>query len=45
MVIGDNEDQNKTVTYRKYGETQQTEIKTSDFIKLLKKEIKTKGLK
>lgn len=45
LVIGDNEVQNKSVTYRKYGETQQTEIKTSDFIKLLKKEIKTKGLK
>jgi len=42
LVIGDNERDNNLVTFRRYGTNDQVSVKTSEFIKLLKKEIKNK---
>ncbi len=40
IVLGDQERDNDTVTYRKYGEKEQITIKTKDFIGLINEEIK-----
>ncbi len=37
LVIGDNEVKNNTVTYRKYGEQQQTTVTIDEFVALIKK--------
>ena len=42
LVIGDNEKTQNMVTYRRYGTTEQVTVKTSEFITLLKNEIKNK---
>ena len=42
LVIGDQEIENDTITYRKHGEEEKTTIKTDEFIELLKDEIKNK---
>ena len=42
LVIGDNERDNKTVTYRKYGQKEQVTVSLEEFIKLLQEEIKNK---
>lgn len=42
IVIGDNEVNNKTVTYRRYGETEQVSIPLEEFKDLLVHEIKNK---
>ena len=43
IVIGDNERDNKTVTYRKYGQKEQITVSLEEFNKLLKEEIETKA--
>ena len=40
IVLGDQERDNETVTYRKYGEKEQITIKTKDFIALINEEIR-----
>ena len=40
IVLGDQERDNDTVTYRKYGEKEQITIKTKDFIALINEEIR-----
>ena len=40
IVLGDNERDNETVTYRKYGEKEQITVKVKDFIALINEEIK-----
>lgn len=42
LVIGDNEMENDTVTYREYGSNKQITVKTSEFIELLKNKIDNK---
>jgi threonyl-tRNA synthetase len=42
LVIGDNERDNKTVTYRKYGQKEQITVSLEEFINLLQEEIKNK---
>ena len=44
LVIGDNERDNKTVTYRKYGTKEQITVSIDEFLKLLKEEIKTRKM-
>ncbi|AHI53566.1 threonyl-tRNA synthetase [Spiroplasma sabaudiense Ar-1343] len=44
LVIGKNEAQNKTVTYRRYGSEEQITVSVADFLKLVKQEIVTKGI-
>ncbi len=43
IVIGDNERDNKTVTYRKYGTQAQITVSIDEFIKLIKEEIASKA--
>ncbi len=43
IVIGDNERDNKTVTYRKYGQKEQITVSIDEFLKLIKEEIRTKA--
>ena len=43
IVIGDNERDNKTVTYRKYGQKEQITVSLEEFNKLLKEEIESKS--
>ena len=43
IVIGDNERDNKTVTYRKYGQKEQITVSLEEFNKLLKEEIESKA--
>ena len=43
IVIGDNEVNNKTVTYRKYGQKEQLTVSVSEFLELIKKEIESKA--
>jgi threonyl-tRNA synthetase len=45
LVIGDNEVENDTVTYREYGKKEQVTVKTADFIKLLHKRIDSKKIR
>ncbi len=42
IVIGDNERDNGTVTYRKYGQKDQITVSVDEFLKLIKEEIDTK---
>lgn len=42
LVIGDNEMNENLVTYRRYGTNEQVSVKTSEFIRLLKYEVKNK---
>ncbi len=42
LVIGDNEVDNQTVTYRKYGEKEQTTLPLDAFINMIKTEIRNK---
>ena len=42
LVIGDNEKEQNLVTFRRYGTTEQVSVKTSEFIRLLKNEVKNK---
>ena len=39
IVIGDNEKNNRTVTYRKYGKQEQITVSIEEFVKLLREEI------
>ena len=43
IVIGDNERDNKTVTYRKYGTQAQITVSIDEFVKLIKEEIDSKA--
>ena len=43
IVIGDNERDNKTITYRKYGQKDQITVSIDEFLKLIKEEIDTKA--
>lgn len=43
IVIGDNERDNKTVTYRKFGKQEQITVPVDEFIKLINEEIATKA--
>ena len=43
IVIGDHERDDKTVTYRKYGQKEQITVSLEEFIKLLKEEVETKA--
>ncbi len=43
IVIGDNEKNNRTVTYRKYGKQEQITVSIEEFVKLLKEEIDSKA--
>ena len=40
LVIGDNEKENGTVTYRKFGQKEQITVPVDEFLSMLKKEIK-----
>ena len=42
LVIGDQEIENDTITYRKHGEEEKTTVKTDEFINMLVEEIKNK---
>ena len=42
LVIGDNEKDNQTVTYRKYGTKEQITVTVDEFLNLLKEEIKNR---
>ncbi len=42
LVIGDNEVETKTVTYRRFGSQEQVNVSVEEFVSLLKKEIKEK---
>ena len=42
LILGDQEEENQTVNYRKYGEQQTTTLKVSECLDLLKEEIKNK---
>ena len=42
IVIGDNERDNNTVTYRKFGQKDQITVSFADFVKLLHDEVKNK---
>ncbi len=42
LVVGDNELDGKSVTYRKYGASEQLTVSTQDFLKLLKEQMKQK---
>ena len=44
LVIGDNEKENKTVTYRRHGSDEKITVTNEEFIKLLKDEIKNKTI-
>ena len=42
LVIGDNEKENKTVTYRRHGSDEKVTVTNEEFIKLLKEEVDNK---
>ena len=44
LVIGDNERDNKTVTYRKYGTKEQITVSVDEFLEMLKAEIKERRM-
>ena len=44
LVLGDNERDNGTVTYRKHGEKKQTTVAFEEFVELLNKEVENKTL-
>lgn len=43
LIIGDNEKDNKTISYRKYGSNETTTVSQDEFISLLKQTIKDKN--
>ena len=43
VVIGDNERDNETVTYRKFSEKESTTVSVDEFIELIKKQIKNRS--
>ncbi len=45
LVIGDNEIENKTLTYRLYGTTEQITVSQDNFIKLIKEDIENKTVR
>ena len=45
LVIGDKEVENNSVTYRKHGSREEINVSLSDFINLVKEDIKSKGKK
>ena len=44
LVIGDKEVNDQSLTYRRYGNEKQINIKVDEFIKLIDKEVKNKEL-
>ena len=44
LVLGDNERDNGTVTYRKHGEKKQTTVTFEEFVELLNTEVENKTL-
>jgi len=44
LVLGDQEKENHTVTYRKYGEKEQITVSIEDFLKMIHEEIDSKAL-
>ena len=42
LVLGDNEKEKRTVTYRKYQSEEKVEVSIDEFVKLIKEEIKNK---
>ena len=45
LILGDNEKQNNTISYRLHGEKETTTVSEEEFIKLIKKEIENKELR
>ena len=45
LIIGDKEKDSNSVSYREFGSTETTNISTSEFIDLLRNEIKNKVIK
>ena len=43
IVLGDHERDDKTVTYRKYGQQEQITVSVDEFLQLIKKEIKERA--
>ena len=43
IVIGDNERDNQTVTYRKYGKQEQVTVSIDEFLKIIKEEVASKA--
>ena len=43
IVIGDNERDNKTVTYRKYGQKDQITVPVDEFLEIIRKEVESKA--
>ena len=44
LVLGDQERDNKTVTYRRFGANEQINVSVDEFLKLIDKEIKEKTI-
>ena len=44
IVIGDKEKENKTLTYRKYGDEKQINVSVDEFVDMIKKEVASKAL-
>ena len=42
IVLGDNERDNNTVTYRKFGQKDQVTVSVEDFLKMVEEEVKTR---
>ena len=45
LILGDNEKNDKTISYRLYGKQDTTTLKQAEFLKQLEKEIKEKTLR
>jgi threonyl-tRNA synthetase len=45
IILGDNEKNDKTISYRLFGEKETTTVSQEEFVKLLKDEIENKGLR
>ena len=43
IVVGDNERDNQTVTYRKYGKQEQVTVSIDEFLKIIKEEVASKA--
>ena len=43
IVLGDHEKEDRTVTYRKYGQQEQITVKVDEFLKMIEKEIKERA--
>ena len=44
LVLGDKEREERTVTYRQYGQQKQTTVSVDEFVEMLINEIETKSL-